>query len=170
LIDHHLAAQRGLVTRAQLRAAGVTPRVLERLQRDELDVVLPAVLRHRSWPPSPHQAVLAAVLQFGRGAVASHRSALLVHGADRLHAAAPEVTLPDRRRADVAGVIVHRHPGLLEEERMVVDGIPVVTPARALVDLGAVVGPSTVRRVLEQWLARRVVALDDVWTCLELHR
>jgi hypothetical protein len=78
---------------------------------------------------------LAAVLALGKGAVLSHRSA-----------AAHLQLLPDARRVEdvtVArkvssrgGIVVH-HAHLPPDERTIIDGIPVTTVARTLLDLAA---------------------------------
>jgi hypothetical protein len=45
---------------------------------------------------------------------------------------------------------VHRHPGLGIDEVTVLDGVPVTTVARTLLDLAAVVHPEQVRRAIKQ--------------------
>lgn len=81
----------------------------------------------------------AAEVGVGRGWVASHGSAALVHGlvllrparADRLVLSVPPTT---RGHSDPAGVHIHR-AGLGADHITVVDGVPVTSVARTLVDL-----------------------------------
>jgi very-short-patch-repair endonuclease len=88
---------------------------------------------------SPHARTMAAVLACGTHAVLSHRSAGALWG---LLPAAPgselEVTLPRDVRRRVPGVIAHRTCVLGVDDITMCDGIPVTTPIRTLLDLGAV--------------------------------
>ncbi len=90
---------------------------------------------------------MAATLFAGPEAMLSHESAAILWrirsrppdraGRRRLHEAAPiEVTVPPVGRHPV-GLRVHRRARLASEDRVELDGIPVTTPIRTLIDLAA---------------------------------
>jgi hypothetical protein len=123
----------GVVTRAQLLAAGIT--------RDEIDhrLSLGALLRehpgvyrvgHRA--PSVEARYLAAVWACGDSAVLSGRAASYLWGILKGAAPAPEVTAHTERR--VPGVTTHRARRI---ERTTHRGIPITTVPRTLVDLAS---------------------------------
>ena len=83
---------------------------------------------------------LAAVMACGQDAVLSHRSAADLWGI-RPAASLLEVTVPEVAR-DIADVRVHRSRSLGPPDVSIVDGIPVTSVARTLLDLAAVLRPS----------------------------
>ncbi len=99
---------------------------------------------------------LAAVLAAGTGALLSHREAAALHGLRPAERVTVDVTVAARRR--VPGVTVHRVERLHPEDTTTVDGIPVTTVARTLVDLAAVVQTAALRKALEE--AERSHRLD----------
>jgi very-short-patch-repair endonuclease len=71
----------------------------------------------------------------------------------------PEITLrtnPSRRRR---GALIHETNALPESQQRVVDGMPVTSVARTLLDLTAVVQPRRAERAVDHALARRMVTL-----------
>jgi hypothetical protein len=79
----------------------------------------------------------AAVLAGGAGAVLSHRSAATLWGLTT-ETSILDITVPGRRRRGPAGVVVHA--GRLKSEDVTrIDGIPVTSLARTLLDLAEVV-------------------------------
>lgn len=133
-LDRTAAVQMALFTRRQALQSGLSVRQLEhgtktglwwRLYRN--------VYRMAGTPPSDLQALFAAVLAGGHGAVASHRGAAWLWGLcdrPRLEIAGPLQRSPGR------GVIVHRRP--VANIRVVVRrGVPSTDPLRTVVDLAA---------------------------------
>lgn len=106
----------------------------------------PAVYRVAGAPVTWEQRVLAAVLAAGPGAAASHRTAAVLWGL--LSAGVIEIVVPRGRTPDLRGVIVHqtRDPIVTATRR----GIPVTTPMRTLVDLGAVVPGAVVEVAVDR--------------------
>lgn len=124
--------QRGLIARRQLLALGLSRRGIEhRLARGVLVAVHRGVYAIAPWMPTRDGRLMAAVHAGGPRAVASHRCAGarfgLPVGERRI-----EITVPTRRV--VAGVTVHVSP-LPADEREIVDGLPMTTVARTLLDL-----------------------------------
>jgi very-short-patch-repair endonuclease len=154
-VERRIAAlarqQHGLVTRAQLLAAGLRPGAVDRRLRGARLRALHRGVYLVGPLALPRTPLMAAVLACGPGALLSHGTAAslwdLVPGrgaGDPLDVAVPG---GDRRRP---GIRIHRIGPLAPAERTELDGIPVTTPARTLLDLaGTVAG-----RELEQAIAR----------------
>lgn len=141
------AAQHGLITFDQLVAAGVpTSTIASWVATDRLQRVQPRVYRVEGAPVTCEQRVLAAVLAAGPGAAASHRTAATLWGL--LHDRVIEIVVPRGRTPHLRGVVVHqtRDPIVISKRR----GIPVTTPRRTAVDLGAVVSAWIVEEVLDR--------------------
>ena len=97
---------------------------------------------------------MAAVLACGPGAVLSHRSAAALRGIRRGDPSRTDVTAPGRvgRRR---GIRAHQ-AALPPDEITEVDGIPITTAARTLLDLAAVVDRHALQRAMEQAEALRL--------------
>jgi len=142
------ARQHGVVARQQLLDAGlsaemVRTRLVARrlipLHRGVYAVGHCRLRREGHW--------LAAVLAVGRGAALSHREAAALHGLRPADRTTVDVTVAAQRR--VPGVQVHRAK-LGRIDVTAVDGIPVTTVARTLVDLADVLPPPALRKALEE--------------------
>ena len=93
---------------------------------------------------------MAAVLALGEDAVLSHATAADLWGLRRSGSAAIDVTISSRAGHERRqGVRLHRAP-LPPSEVTRRNGFPVTTPARTLLDLGAVVGLRAVERALDE--------------------
>jgi hypothetical protein len=150
------ARQHGVVATRQLRVLGVSATAIRRRVTD-------ARLR------TLHQGVyvigestqkgrwLAAVLALGPDAVLSHRDAAALHGLRRCERRAIEVTIPRRARRR-RGITVHETRPLHPDDRTAVDGIPVTSISRTLLDLAELLTPTQLRRAYVE--AERLRALD----------
>jgi very-short-patch-repair endonuclease len=141
-IDHAIAAlaerQHGAVARHQLLALGLHPRAIDRrIAAGRLHVLYRGVyaVGDRCLPPLGR--LMAAVLASGRSAVASHRSAAMLHEL-RPYQGQPHVSaVPGARpRPGIQLTQAELEP----DEITVVQCIPTTTVARTLLDLGAVDG------------------------------
>ena len=162
--DEGLAAlateQGGAVSRAQLRGLGFSAREVDyRVQRSRLHRVHRGVyaVGHRTL--TPHGRLVAAVLACGPGAVVSHRSAADLHGLLSSSSARHEVTTATHRRPP--GVRTHRCV-LRDEDVTTVDGVPVTTVARTLLDLAGAVPGRLLERAIDQAEVLRVLDLRAV--------
>jgi hypothetical protein len=99
---------------------------------------------------------MAAVLACGPGAVLSHRSAGRLWGLVPGSAASVDVTRPGYFRHR-AGINAH-HSRLPDDERVMVDGIPVTSVSRTLFDLAAVLDRRRLERALNE---AEVLGLTD---------
>ncbi|MGD9700837.1 MAG: type IV toxin-antitoxin system AbiEi family antitoxin domain-containing protein [Acidimicrobiia bacterium] len=163
-----LADQLGLVTRMQALEQGVGARQLHRMvARGDLVVVHRDVLRHPAAPLTKDQRRLAAILAAGPGAALSHRAAADVIGVSRFRSDLVEVTRPSAAIIRLDGVHVHRIPDLSSVDIRRVGELDVTSPARTVVDLGLVARPSFVQRVMEEWLASKLVTFAELEAVLD---
>lgn len=151
LIEHLAAGQRGLVTRAQLRAQGISAQTIAgRVRANRLRPLHRGV--YRVGPVvAAYARELAAVLANGSHAVLSHTSAgwlwqLLPDPGDQ---APVDVTLLKGDRNRHRNIHIHRMC-LQPVDVTTRENIPVTTPHRTLIDLAGVLAS----RDLEQTLAR----------------
>ena len=162
------AGQHSLASRTQALSLGMTPRQLhDRMESGLLVPVHQGIYRVPGAPPTSEQAVLAACMAAGAGAVASHRSAAVLWALRGAEAPAPEITVVGTRRPRLAGVLVHRTDRLDDIDVSRRLRIPVTTPARTLLDLGAVVPVEVVEPALEDALMRRLVTFELLLNTLE---
>jgi hypothetical protein len=143
--------QYGIVAVWQLRAMGFTPDSVKRLvAAGRLHRLYRGVyaVGHRAL--SARGKLLAAVYSCGPAAVASHHDAAWVWGVRGLGGSVFHVTVPGRGRRSHGRVKLHCVRSLDDEEVAVVDGIPVTSLARTLVDEGALLTQQQLRRTFEE--------------------
>jgi hypothetical protein len=167
-----LAAGRGgVVARAELLACGLSADgIARRIAAARLHVVHRNVyaVGHAGIGAAAHR--WAAVLACGAGAALSHDSAAAVWDLRRAGGSRIDVTVPDRRRIRLDGIVVHRPLVLPSDETTTCDGLPVTTAARTVLDLAAT---GLRGRPLEAALDRaeqlRVLDFREVELLLERH-
>lgn len=159
------ARQYGILTRDQLLSCGLSGEQVKRwLRSGRIRRLHSGVYRVAGAPVVPEGELLAAVFAAGPGAVASHRAAAWLW--ELIEATAVEVTVPPGRSARLRGVSVHRAPDVNKIWVGRRRGIPVTSPMRALVDLGAV-SPELVEDALDEGLIARYFTVDAVEAELE---
>jgi predicted transcriptional regulator of viral defense system len=147
--------QHGAVSHAQLTELGLGRGAIQhRVQRKRLHPVHRGVYSVGRRRLTRSGVWMAAVLACGGGAVLSHRSAAALWGIRRGDPSRTEVTAPGRvgRRR---GIRAHQ-ASLPNDESTEVDGIPVTTVARTILDLAAVDDRHRVERAMEQAEALRL--------------
>jgi very-short-patch-repair endonuclease len=152
------ARQHGVIARFQLLALGFGDRAIKRrlaggrLHRVHRGVYAVGHKRLTAWG-----RFMAAVLACGPEALLSHRSAATLHnlktGGSRI-----EVISASRGRPGPPGIVLHTTRDLPPRDRARIDGIPVTSLARTLVDLAAVVDYQRLGRAFEE--AERIERLD----------
>lgn len=157
-VARRAARQHGIVDLPDLIALGIARSTvahwartgrLHRVHRGVYSVTPPALLAIEGrW--------LAAVRACGPGAVLSHASAAQLHWLidrdDRRYAI--HVSVPDRRKRHVPGVIVHRPASLPRTDVTVRSGIPVTKPTRTVWDVTATLSPKPAKRAFERARSR----------------
>ena len=154
------ATQHGLVHNRQAINLGMTPRQIQgRLAAGLLLPVHRGVYRTAGAPTNPEQALLAACLAGGPAAAVSHRGAAWLWRLRGFESPFTEVTV-SARQPSLTAVVVHRTDTLDRVDVSRRARIPVTTPARTLLDLGAVAPVEVVESALEDALMRRLVSFD----------
>ncbi|MGH9154599.1 MAG: DUF559 domain-containing protein [Acidimicrobiales bacterium] len=129
--------QHGLFSRAQVLSIGGTHRVITaRLRSHRWSRVAEGVYGFPAWPDSWRRRLMAACLEAGPDAVASHHAAAALHGLATF-AEGPIVVMLAHGDHQRLGLRLRQSTDLRPSHRTVVDGIPVTTVARTLVDLAA---------------------------------
>lgn len=148
--------QHGVVSHRQLAALGLSDRqIFVRRQREELISAFRGAYLLAGSPATHAQSLMAACL--ATGGVASHRSAAELWGLRGCEGQTVEMLVCVRRRSELPGVIGHATRQLDAIDVTTRLAIPVTTPARTLVDLGAVAPVEVVEGALEDALHRRLV-------------
>lgn len=146
------ARQHGVVARWQLKELGISPPWIEyRLKNGRFESIHPGI--YRVGPiAAPFHRELAALLACGSGAVLSHHSAGALWGLLPKGAVVAPVSVSITRDTRRGGgeIHVHRVKVLAADEITYLDGLPLTTSARTLLDLA---GSLSVRE-LEQTIAR----------------
>jgi hypothetical protein len=158
--------QHGVVTRAQLSAAGVGRRAIDR--RIEWQLLQPL---HRGVYAVGHRALrreawwMAAVLAGGPGAALSYRSAAELWGMLNGARAHIDVSGPRHRRSTPR---LRFHCVAMQVDEVTEHaGIAVTTPARTLLDLAAVVSPEHLKAAFEEAEVRRRTSPTSLDALLE---
>jgi hypothetical protein len=161
--------QHGMVARRQLLALGFNAREIEhRVGRGRLHLVMrgvyavgwPRLTRERRW--------MAAVLACGEGAALSHRSAAGLWRIGEEQRGQIDVSVGRRCELRHPGLRVRGRPTLSDGDYTVLDGIPVTSVVRTLIDLAAELDPLRVERAVNEADKRDLIdpealrfALDD---------
>ena len=143
--------QYGVVAHRQLEALGLgRPAIKTRVGNGRLHRVHKGVYAVGYPRLTRDGRFMAAVLACGDGAVASHAAAAVLWALRPWKPAAVDVTVPGRGgRRRRRGIVVHRS-ALEASEVTTLDGIPVTTPARTLVDLADVVPRRALERAIDE--------------------
>ena len=152
-------AQHDVVTRQQLLELGLGPgAVKSRVDTGRLYPIHAGVygVGRPSLSTLGHR--MAAVLACGPTAVLSHKSAAEHWGLLVTAQAKADVTVPGTSRAQRPKIRVHRARTLAPDEVTILDGIPVTSLARTLLDLAGSLTRDRLLRAVEQ--ADRIQKLD----------
>jgi very-short-patch-repair endonuclease len=165
--------EEGMVTAAQLAAAGLSPTAIAHrvatgwLVRKHRGVYLVGPLE------APLSRLKAAVLAVGDGALLGHFAAAAVWELRAPVAGAVDVTLPGRNARSRPGIRVHRVDRLHPADAVRHRGLPVTSPARTLLDLATLLAPRDLARVVEESEVRQHVttrSLNEQFERYPAHR
>jgi predicted transcriptional regulator of viral defense system len=163
------ARQHGVVGRAQLLAIGVGARAIERLiATARLHVI------HRGAYAVGHDRLtqrgrwMAGVLACGRDALISHNSGIALWELLPTSSLTIHVTVPTRSgRARRSGIRLHRSTTLYPHDAHRIDGIPVTSLPRTLIDFAEVAPPGQLERVIERADERGLLDMRALDAALE---
>jgi predicted transcriptional regulator of viral defense system len=167
-------AQHGVISSRQLRACGlghsaIAGRVRRgRLHRLHRGVYTPG---HHRLPPLGR--VAAAVLACGPGAVTSHLTAAWLHALRTDSRALIDVTVATRNGRRHGRLVTHSAAALRTADATVIDGIPVTSVARTLLDCAPLLGRRGTEKLCLEARRRHVLdaeAIDDLARRVGGHR
>jgi hypothetical protein len=156
--------QDGVVARWQLLGESLSPRAVEhRLERGSLRAVHRGVYVLAGLPPTWMRLARAAQLACGPAAVVSHESAAYATGRTEREPGRIEITAPGRGPNSTAAYRVHRVPAFLDDRDVrFVDGLPVMSPARTLLDRSARMTDRELQREYDELVIARELRPRDV--------
>lgn len=162
------AAQHGLVSTEQVLGSGACDRSLRRaLTGGRLTPVRKGVLAVAGAPASVWQPLQAAILAAGPGVVASHESAAGLHRLPGFLPGAVEVTGPAGQPLRLQGVACHSTGDLRPGDVVEVDGFPVTSPTRTILDLSGRLSPYLLGRIVDDACRRHVSSTAELQRCLD---
>ena len=168
VVSERAAGEWGVLSVSELLACGLSHSgVQRRVERGWLHRLHPGVYAVGHSAVSPEGRFLAAVKASGPSALLSHFSAAelqdFIDAADR----PPHVTVPAPRRRRPPGIRVHRTAVLLPQDVIRVQGIPVTTPARTIVDLAGYLTEKGLRRLVRRAQGERRVNVQQIVDTLD---
>lgn len=153
--------QYGLITARQAGEIGLGKEHIHyRVKQGRWERVAPSVYRIAGCPETWHQRLLAATMV--HDGVASHRSALRLHGILGYRTDVVEVSSRPRGNIRIPNVTAHETVCFSPVDHTMVDGIPVTTVERTLIDAGAVHSPRFVEDALDECIRRNLTSADAV--------
>lgn len=159
--------QASTFARAQALAAGLTDSSIKRrLRSGRWERTHPGVYRLAGLAPSWASEVWAGLLAAGPLAVVTHETALGMHGSSHVPPRPVTLTVPHGGHARLAGVFVHQIDDLRPHHVVDLDGLPVSSAARAVVEGAATLGRRQLGRVLDDLVFDRRTSYPQVSTCL----
>jgi hypothetical protein len=159
--------QHGRVTMRQLREAGIDAKRVERWLADGwLRRVHVGVSAAGHAAPCVDADGMAAVLAGGEGAVLSHPAAAhklsLIRGAPP----PPEVTVPTTAHRRRPGIVIHCVKALHVLDASTLDGIPITTVPRTLLDLAPRAAPARLARLCHEAWVRHGTGPEEIEACI----
>lgn len=150
-----------MVSRGKAMELGATGHIVRRrLQLGRWTELQPGVYYLNVTPATWRTDVLASVLNTGLDAVASHRSAAIIHGLEGIYGRTVDVTVPYDNRPEPPGAVLHRTRRPTDAVTM--DAIPVTDVARTVLDLAAMMPDRVLERVLASALRKKLITVDDM--------
>jgi len=113
---------------------------------------------------------MAAVLWAGEGALVSHAAAARVWGIDGVRFRQPEVWVPPECARTSPDVIVHRGTRLDRADRTELEGTPITTPTRTLIDVSGRLEDDALLASMEAAFRSRLVTPERLLARVEALR
>jgi very-short-patch-repair endonuclease len=154
VVEDRIAAvarkQHGVLTLAQLLDTGLAKGAVERRTKSGFFRRLHHGVYLVGPAPLPRSREMAAVLACGSSTLLSHRSAISAWGMapGRPAPIAVEVMVIGRHAPKRPGIRARRVSGMDDSERTQLDGIPITTPARTLLDYALLATPRESERAI----------------------
>jgi Protein of unknown function (DUF559) len=163
--------QHGVVSRDQLRAIGLTDKMIaSRCAAGAFQPLFRQVFAVGHRAIGRRGYMLAAVLACGDGAVVSHVSAAELLGLWNKRPVVIHVTAPGKRGRRIDGIRWHRSGPLAPDEMTASHRVPCTTVSRTLVDMAGSVGEKSLRRLIEQAAFKRLLDVEEIDRMLDRRR
>ena len=166
LLAELASQQYGLFTRAQAVALGASLGLVDRrLASARWVIVAQGVYSLPGVPGSWERRLMAACLEAGPGAVVSHEAAAALHRLTPFRPGPVVVMLPHGDHQHLTLGRLRQSTDLADHHRTTMDGIPVTTVARTLLDVASVVRPGRLRIAVEDAIAAGKCTLEQLSGC-----
>ena len=166
-VSDRLRSQRGVVTRSQaLRAGMTTSAIRTEVRNGRWDRAAPGVYVLSGSATTWERALWVAHLHLGPDSCVSHESAGRLHGLPEVPGGIVSLSVPHRRRPRVPGVRVRRTDDLSRDHVVRLDGLPLTSLPRTIVDLASVLHVARLRLLVERLVIERKVSLAQVGATL----
>lgn len=106
-------------------------------------------------------------LGVGPGAIVSHEAAAELLGIPNVVRGRVTLITPHSNQCRIPGAFVHQISDVAPQHRTAVDGLPVTTAARTIVDLASVVHISRLRHIVEDAKHARLTTYPAIGECLK---
>lgn len=159
--------QHGAFARWQLLPRDASAHAIDRRVASGLWVVVhPGVYALAGTRETFTRRLWAGWLAVGPHALVSHESAAQLHRIPNVIRNRVVLTNAHGWHHRLPGLVVHQLDDVLREHRTAVDGLPVTTPARTIVDLAAIVNAARLLPIVEDAHHARITTYAEVGVCL----
>ena len=156
------SGQQGVFARNEALAAGISrDQLSERVKKGQYSRIYPEVYAIAGAPKTVRQQLAGLVKSFPSLAAISHQTAAEMWGLTRRGIRTVEAVTTRWDRVHRPGIRVHESLDLIDRDVVILDGVPVTTPVRTVVDLGASHRWS-VEAALEEGIRQGLFSLDEV--------
>jgi hypothetical protein len=164
-----MLSQHGVASRQQLLDTGLSTKALRVRVEQHRFVVMHAgrVFRLANAPSTIAQTANAAVLAAGKTAFASHSTGAAMFLLPAPTQLRPEVTTVLERFVRIDGVRAHRSGLLVERDITTVEGVPVATPERTVLDLSGRLTETQLGHLVDEALRQRITTLSRIAICAQ---
>lgn len=163
LVSKLASEQYGVFTRAQALAAGLKGSTIDgRVNRGVYDRHFPTVYGFPGSVDTWRRRVIAAVLSAKEPAAASHLTAAYLWGMRSRVPVEIEIVAKRHKRVHRLPFTLHESKDLRSSDIITIDGIPLTTAVRTIVDLGASARPAIVAQCLDSALRRQLFTAWEV--------
>jgi len=165
IINQIADSQRQLVSRSEILEVGGSDGAIRwSLAKGDWITVQSGVYQIDRRPMDWETKLLTAVLAAGPGSAVSHRSAFRLWGLEGISTQVVELTVPYTHGPVPDGVVVHRTRRSIAVDE--VDGIPVTTVERTLLDCAAILPRLTLAKALDSAIRKDLTTVDAVYDLL----
>lgn len=163
-----LQVQHGVISLRQTRELGMSDKERRwRVESGRWERLAPSVYGIVDHRPSWRRALWVAHLWAGPESVVSHEPAGRLHRYAQVPAGLVALTVPRSSRHGPPGLRVHRTDDLARSEVVLIDGLPITSPARTVVDLAAVLGVARLRPLIEDQVVSKRLSLATIGAALD---